>query len=336
LVRLKPALRVALILLAGAAFSAGADEIVLRNGDRIRGQIASLSDGKLVVRTDYAGEIGIRWNEVASLSTTRPVGVMRKTSSAPLHGTLQPLYDGRILVVGQDGAAVELTLDEIAYLNPQPWESGIGVAYSGRVTLSAAYTRGNTEDERLNGDGEFTARAREYRYAFSALVDHRDEPATGTNTAWRAGANYDRFLQADRFVYARGSLEHDRAKDVDRRSAAGFGYGAELLDTARASLSVRGGLDYVTVERFIAPDESYPALGWGVKASYAPFFHEHEGFWNLEDTRALLVRSKTGVRAPLWQGISASLLLQLDWEREPAPGRKSTDSTLLLGLDYAW
>jgi hypothetical protein len=31
-----------------------------------------------------------------------------------------------------------------------------------------------------------------------------------------------------------------------------------------------------------------------------------------------------------------SAQLNLDWERKPAPGTKSTDSTLLFGADYAW
>jgi hypothetical protein len=73
-----------------------------------------------------------------------------------------------------------------------------------------------------------------------------------------------------------------------------------------------------------------------VKAAYAPFFHEHDGFWNLEDTDAVLVRSKTGLRMPLIDRLSASVQLNVDWERRPAPGRRSTDSTLLVGMDYAW
>jgi len=278
------------VLLAGAAHGAAADEVVLRNGERIRGEVAAMAGGKLVMRTDYAGE----------------------------------------------GGALELALVDIAYLNPEPWQSGVGVAYDGRVTLSAAYTRGNVEDERINSDGELTARARRYRYAFSAKIDRRSDPALGTATAWRAGTNYDRFLAADRFVYARGSLEHDRAKDIDRRAAAGFGYGAELLATARASLTVRGGLDYVAVDRFSAANERYPALGWGVKAASSPWFHEHEGFWNLEESDAVTLRSKTGLRVPLLEGLGASAQLNLDWERRPAAGRKSTDATLLLGVDYAW
>jgi putative salt-induced outer membrane protein YdiY len=322
-------------VLLAAACSAAADEVVLRNGDRMRGEVASLSGGKLVLRTDYAGEIGLRWEEVTSLSTSKPIEIVRRGSRAPLRGTLQPLYGGRVLLVALDSTAHELALAEIASLNPKPWESGIGAAYAGRITLSAAYSSGNTEDERFNGDGEFTARARDYRYALSGKVERHDEPELGANTAWLAAANYDRFLRAERFVYTRGSLEHDRAKDVAQRATAGAGYGAELAK-GRAMLTLRGGLDYVAVNRYAAANERYPALGWGVKAGYAPWFHEHEGFWNLEDTDAVLVRSKTGLRFPLLKGLGVSAQLNLDWERKPAPGTKSTDSTLLFGADYAW
>lgn len=90
------------------------------------------------------------------------------------------------------------------------------------------------------------------------------------------------------------------------------------------------------VERLVAPDEGYPAFGWGVKAAYPPWFHEHEGFWNLEDTAAVLIRSKTGLRMPLLQRISASVQLNVDWERRPAPGRHSSDTTLLFGVNYGW
>lgn len=322
--------------LAAAASAAGADEVVLRNGDRIGGAVVALAHGKLVVRTDYAGEVALRWSEVASLATTHPVELMLEGARAPLRGTLQPLYGGRVLLLAADGSTVELALGEIAYVNPKPYESGTGTHYTGHLTLAAAYTRGNTHDEQFNADGEFAARARQYRYALNARIDHHDQGAAQANTAWLGGANYDRFMDERRFVYGRGSLEHDRAKDIDLRSALGAGYGAQIVETPRASLSLRAGPDYVRVERFLSPDEAYPALGWGVKASYGPWFHEQEGFWNLEDTESLLVRTKTGLRLPLIERLSASVQLNLDWESLPAPGRRSSDSTLLFGVNYGW
>jgi putative salt-induced outer membrane protein YdiY len=156
------------------------------------------------------------------------------------------------------------------------------------------------------------------------------------------GANYDRFLQQTRFAYVRGSIEHDRAKDVDQRSTAGLGYGFQALDTPSAQLTLRGGLDYVVLDRFTGPGEQYPALGWGIKGTYAPWgprlelFHEQEGFWNLEDADTVILRSKTGLRVPLAGRFNATAQLNVDWERSPAPGRVPADRTLLLGLDYAF
>lgn len=322
------------MLLALAAPIAAADEVVLANGDRIRGEVVALSHGKLVMRTDYAGEIALAWPEVVSLSTAGPVGVLLEGEAAPRRGILQPLYDGGALLVGDE--VLELSLAQIAFLNPRPWESGVGAAYSGRLTLSGAYSRGNTRDERVNGEAELDARAREYRYALSGRLERRDEPVSGISSAWRAGANYDRFVQVRRFFYGRASLEHDRAKDLRSRAAAGAGYGAQLVDTPRATLSLRAGPEYVVVDRYVGANERYPALGWGVKAAYEPYFHENEGFWDLEDADKLVVRSKTGLRLPLLAGLGARAQLNIDWESRPAPGRRSTDATLLLGVDYAW
>ena len=50
----------------------------------------------------------------------------------------------------------------------------------------------------------------------------------------------------------------------------------------------------------------------------------------------MTLRSRSGLRVPIADGLNASLQLNADWERTPAPGRKSTDTTMLLGLSYGW
>lgn len=290
-----------------------ADEVTLFNGDRITGELKARSGASLVLSTEYAGEISIRLADVQSVS-----------------------------LVDSEGNVHSFGPQELATLDPAPYKRAGAVTYGGRALLSAAYTRGNTSSDELHADGEFTARARKYRYQLSGRVDRRSDPLADESAAWLAGASYDRFFGERRFVYVRGSLEHDRAKDIDQRAAAGAGYGVQLVETAAAKLSLRAGLDYVDVERIEGPGEEYPAFGWGAKASVAPWgprlelFHEQEGFWNLEDTDVVVWRSKTGIRMPLVERLHATAQLNLDWERRPAPGRKSTDSTLLLGLDYVF
>ncbi len=293
-----------------AAAGAAADEVRLANGDRISGELKGKAEGKLIIKTPHAGEVAIDPEQVVSVT-----------------------------LVAADGTAREVPLAEIADVDGPPQE---GTAYAGRATVSAAYTSGNTESERLYGDAELTARARRHRYSLSGKVEQREDAVLGESTAWLAGANYDHFFDERRFGYARTSIEHDEAKDLDRRTALGAGYGVQIAESARAELSVRAGLDYVTVDRFAGPAEEYPAAGWGIKARWRPrgpqleLFHEQEGFWNLEDTAVVTLRSKTGARVPLIARINATAQLNLDWERRPAPGRASTDRTLLLGVDYTW
>jgi putative salt-induced outer membrane protein YdiY len=295
------------------ALPALADEVRLANGDRVSGEITARSGERLVVKTEYAGEIAVRLADVQSLS-----------------------------ISDADGTVHEIGPMELATFDPRPYKRERDVAYSGRALVSAAYARGNAPSDQLHADAQLTARAREYRYELSGRVDRRSAPSAQTESAWLAGANYDRFLDARQFLYGRSSLEHDQAKDIDTRATVGAGYGVQLVETAAANVSLRGGLDYVKVDRLAGPREEYPAFGWGIRAAYKPswarleLFHEQEGFWNLEDTDVVTLRSKTGVRVPLVERFNATAQLNVDWERRPAPGRASTDSTLLLGVDYSF
>jgi hypothetical protein len=334
-------LRLACLLLAAVSLNSAADEIMLRNGDRISGEIAGKLGEKLLVRSP-AGQLSIDWGAVASISTTHPVELMLEGARTPIFGLLQPLPDGDILLVDLQGNTTKIALKDIAYLDPKPYQAGRGPVYRGRVMLSAVYARGNASSDRLYGEGDFTARAKPYRYALGGRVDRRSVPVLGTTTGWQTTGNYDRFLDDVRFGYVRGWLEHDRAKDIDQLTVVGIGLGLQLLDTPRADFSVRGGLDYIMLDRVSGPSRQVPAFGWGVKAMYAPWgrrvemFHEHLGFWSLQNSDAVLVRSKTGVRTPLADRLRGVAQINVNWDRRPTPGRNSTDSLLLIGIDYAW
>jgi len=57
-----------------------ADSIVLKNGDRLSGVVEGISDGKMTLKTDYAGTIRIDWSAIASwngksISGPPPAGI---------------------------------------------------------------------------------------------------------------------------------------------------------------------------------------------------------------------------------------------------------------------
>ena len=66
---------VALLLLLLSAISAVADQIVLKNGDRLSGSITK-SDGKeLVIKTEYAGDITVKFDAIQSITSTGDLNV---------------------------------------------------------------------------------------------------------------------------------------------------------------------------------------------------------------------------------------------------------------------
>jgi putative salt-induced outer membrane protein YdiY len=153
-------------------------------------------------------------------------------------------------------------------------------------------------------------------------------------------ANYDRFLDQRRFAYARASLENDEFKDIRVRATAGAGLGWQVFDTEKIELALRGGLDYVVVDRKDGESDNYPALGWGINYSHwlwpdrLELFHDQQGFINLHDTQNITLRTKTGVRLPIGSGLTANAQLNYDYEGDPGPDTSKSDAQILLGVGY--
>jgi putative salt-induced outer membrane protein YdiY len=318
--------RAALVALLAATCTrtALADRVTLANGDRLTGKVVRLGKEKLTLETRYAGKIEIRREDVAAIQADEPVDILRR---------------GDVAISRMRGP---IPLSEIAFLNPTPEQSGIGVAYTGRFTLSVAQVRGNSESATSVGDFALEARAKRWRGALALDATQATESGHQTASNWLANGNLDRFVDPRRFYYGRASIERDRYSGVELRSTLGAGYGVQLRDGDRTRASLRGGIEAVSLHPVEGARDDYPAFGWGLRyrhkvlAERAEIFHEQDGYWNLERTSDITVRTRTGVRVPVIDKLNASLQLNLDWEGDPAPGSDATDSTLLLGLGYAW
>lgn len=322
--------------------SAVADEVLLKNGDRISGTVVSKSGDILRMKTGYAGEIKIKWADVKALRTDAPVDLMLTDGSFD-SARVEIAPDGEEAPgTEQDAERRGLDLDRIAYINPGPEVSGRGVAYSGSINLGASVSDGNTNNQNVYGEGKFLARAKWYRWSVEGDVRQAESDGERTEEKWRLFGNYRHYPQEQRYLYARTSLEHDEFSDVDLRAILGGGYGSQVHDTDALSLSYQGGLDYVTLNRSEGDDEDYVALGWGVEyrqelwEGAAVVSHDQQGFMSLEDWENILVRTKTALRVPLGNSLETALQLNLEWDNDPAPDRDSVDSLWLLTLGYKW
>ncbi len=304
-----------------------ATQVVMKNGDRLSGTLINKIGESLTLDTRYAGTVKLRWSEIAEILSDVPIEVMRAD------GTLEQVTFG---------AGDYARHADAEYLNPDAARAGRGTVFDGRVNLSLNVTDGNSENERLYGELELKARAQHHRYRLGARGTRASERDTLTASNWLADGQYDRFLGDRRFAYARTSFQNDRFRDLRLRSTLGAGLGYQIIDTPDTQLSIQAGPDYVVEDRYGREDESYGAAGWGIR--YAQWlwsrrlqiFHEQDGFWSLEETDDVVVRTRTGLRLPVTGELHATAQLNLDYDNTPALGRTSTDRTWLLGLGYTF
>jgi putative salt-induced outer membrane protein YdiY len=326
--------RLALALASAACLAAApagrADVVVLQNGDRITGTVKHKAGDTLTLETDYAGAVELRWSQVKSVQTDAPVEVV-------IEG--EPAAD----LFWFSGDESDVRLDRVVYIKPLPEEWGGGYSTKARLNASGARTSGNSNTSRGELNGEFTARSRDYRYIVGGKAHREADAGVDTGSGWLGSVKRDHFVvDQQHFIYARGSLERDRFKDIRLRSALGGGFGWQLVDDPTTKVSLGAGLDAVRTRRIVAPDERYPALGWDVRLSRwlggraVELVHDQEGFWNLHDTAQVTLRSRTGMRVPVAKGMVANASLNIDWERQPAAGRKPVDTTLLVGIGWEW
>lgn len=318
------------------SYNASADEIRLKNGDVLTGTIVKKETDKLIINTSYAGDISITWSEISSLNSQEPVQVYLADESS-LTGVIEKSASGHAKIGNSD-----IDLAELTYINPGPEVSGIGVVWSGNINLGGAITQGNTDTSLIRADGEAIARTKQNRFTVGGVVNRAKSSNVDTEYNSRGYVKYDKFLTKKWYLYTNATLENDRFRDINLRSATGVGSGYQIYEQDDLNLAIEGGINYINVDYDVARDESYASGRWALRYDQKPmsgdvqFFHQHEILFGLEKTGNTLIFSKTGLRVPIAKNLNASTQINLDYNSQPVENGEKLDKTLLFSLGYGW
>lgn len=339
-----------------------ADEVLLANGDRLTGKVVRKEGDELIFNTSYAGEVKIKWSQVVHLKSDQPMSLVLADQSLAQANTIgappkpaaetpaqaqpeQPQPEQPQPEQSQPEQKPEAAppaVEQVTYINAGPGFDVLGIRWKGRINIGASGSRGNSETEDLHIDGEAIARRQHDRYTVNGLLDRGKDRDTVTKQNSRISGKYDRFIDRGWYGYAILTLEEDRFRDIDLRTTAGAGLGHQLIETERTNLSIEAGLNHVRTDFSLAPDESYPAARWALKYEQRlartdlRFFHSHELLADLQDSERSFVRTQTGLRVPLLQGLLATAQLNADYDNAPSPGRTKFDLTYQFTVGYQW
>ncbi|MBN1904902.1 MAG: DUF481 domain-containing protein [Deltaproteobacteria bacterium] len=314
-----------------------ADDIYIKNGDHVSGNIISMSNSQVVMKTSYAGEITIKWSEIKSLTTDQTLAVMMK-NGIEYTGNLQEAGEG-LIKLGSEGRHENpaLSIEEIKVIRT-PLDPRLKI--KARANAGLSYTRGNTNKDQTYLDGELSARTINNRYTAGGEVNRTKDNGRRTENNAMGYLKYDHFLSERLFVYANGRFEKDRFQDLDLRSVYGLGSGYQFLESPLENLYLEAGINYVTEDYKTIADEDYTSGRWAFSYDryyynkVFQFFHFHEGFGSFERADDMFIKSRTGIRIPIYSNLKASLQCNLDWDNTPAPGRKKSDRAMMFTLGY--
>ena len=122
------------VLVSGTAFG---DTVVLTDGSQLMGTIQQISDGKLVIATDFAGTLEIDGSKIKSLTTDGNVHV-ELASGDQLVGPVRLSAEAEGMVVESAVGLVAFSSGDIAVLWPEGGGSGGACSPSFAMAISVA------------------------------------------------------------------------------------------------------------------------------------------------------------------------------------------------------
>ncbi len=250
-----------LLLLVVSSF---ADQLTLKNGDRLTGSVVK-SDGKTVVlKTDYAGEVTVKFDAIQDLTTTGNVTV-GLTGGKTVVGPVSASGD-KIVVITKTAGSVEAPRSSIAVLrNPaeqaayeKSQHPGLMEGWNGGVNVGFALTRGNSETKNLNIAFQAARKGLHdklslYTNSVYATNDLSTANPHTTANSIGGGARYDHDFDDHRvFGFVSGDFYHDTLQSLDLRSLFGGGLGWHTIKRDRTTLDLLAGANY-THESYSIP-----------------------------------------------------------------------------------
>ncbi|KIH76477.1 Putative salt-induced outer membrane protein YdiY [Geoalkalibacter ferrihydriticus] len=330
-----PTFLLTFILLFGSLTCASfADEITLKNGDRITGTVVDAKDGQLQIATPYASKILVNFDQILSIETDTPVTV-RFQGTEVLKGRLATRDGQVILLAGEERGETVIAWDRVRSLNVPD------ITWNGNIFLGGTHQAGNTDRMSLSFGANAVRRSLDDRFSLSFLYNYAEEDNELTTRDAYGAMKYDYFFTSRFYGLLSAELLKDKFKDLNLRAVVGPGVGYQIWDDARKGLDVEAGIAYFSEDRVEGEDEQ-----WMTARLAAVFRYQFTSWLRFTDTFILYPHLEEGGEytlrndAALITSLSANWSLRLNniWERDsdPAPGVKKDDSKTTVALQYSF
>jgi putative salt-induced outer membrane protein len=232
-----------------------ADQIVLKNGDRLTGTIEKSDDEALVIKTEFAGEVIVRWPAIQEIKSEQPLHIGLKngqtvvgpvtTSDGKLEVSTKAA--GNVEAVKENVVVIRDDSEQLAYEKAQ--HPGLLNGWNGGINIGFGFTRGNSEVKNLALAFTSTRKGLHDKLSLFAgsVYATNDVPTASphvTSNTNQGGARYDRDITPRLFGFVNTDFFTDALQDLNLRSVVGAGLGFHAINSDNTTLDFLGGANY--------------------------------------------------------------------------------------------
>ena len=259
-------------LLVVSVSSLFADQVVLKNGDRLTGSILTSDDKTLVLESEFAGKVSIQWDAVQEISSGEALHVQVK-GGKDLVGKVTT-SEGNLYVETSNGK-IETPKDAVLMVRSEPEQAayekslhpGLLQGWNGGSNIGFALTRGNSQTKNLAVAFDAARKTLHDGLILHATAVYASNDAAGaipstTANAIQGGLRYDRNITARLFAYGSADFQTDDLQGLDLRSVFGGGLGLHAVKNESTTLDFLAGINY-TREKYTTFTRNFPAASIG-------------------------------------------------------------------------
>jgi len=331
-----------LLALLVAAVPVCADEVIFANGDRLTGKIVSATGGKLILKTEAAGDVTIDLAKVKTFSTDAPVKLQLGERAPVVESRVEAGAEGQVQGEIPPGTAPQpVPIKNITAINPPP------PAWHGNVALNGLFTTGNSETEQFGFTARAVKRWLDDRFSLGAEYSYgrqKDQSTGVTSTTVDYGTGfmkYDHFFTKKFYGYAGFKIEHDGVAGLTYRTTTGPGVGYEWFESPAFNLSTEAGPAWVHETFENTGSRDFAALRLAYSVDWTPvkllkLYNTFEYLPNMADFGQYLMNINAGARATVWEGLFGDFRIEYRYNSRPDPGRENTDVRYILSAGWAF
>ncbi len=308
-----------------------ADKLTLDNGSVITGEITSIADGKITLKTDFAGELKIDAARVASLESDTHFSYADQQDDKHLDVTLTAANLPSVKTAWLAGAE-DPTLPK-------------GRTWSGEFSVDLDGKTGNTEKCRLGAGAKATMQGPDDKLLLYLNYTKAKENGVYNEDEILGGVDYEYLIaRSKNSVYAKFEAEKDKIAAIELRTQYSFGYGYYFINEPGINLRARIGLNYQKKKYTHTgdTDESFGAEAglhfekdidaWGklvTDLTYAPAW---------DDFNDYRIYHETSLDIPMLAKLPLTLRLGVsnEYNNIVPVGTKRLDTIYFLKLVYRW